>query len=248
MINPFNKNKIKQGEIHFQPINSNPFFSESKPTPAIRHFPKWYKEIPRNYQPSANAIAKNPTRLTAMPAGTIKKCVPVMDGMSAGYIYSTPVEVIFDSKSATFAWAHDFEFIQWHQKEQLDGWQATDEYVPIPFKWRNLNIIKTPPGWSCLFTHPLNRNELPFRTFSGVVDTDSYNLPVHFPFQLVSKEKNFIIEKGTPVCQIIPFKREDWKSSIEKPNHKEQEYMGFELVSKISRSYKTQYWKKKKFQ
>jgi hypothetical protein len=245
MINPFSKNKIKQGEIHFQPINSNPFFSESKPTPAIKHFPKWYKEIPRNYKPSPNAIAKNPTRLTAMPAGTIKKCVPVMDGMSAGYIYSTPVEVIFDSNSLTFAWAHDFEFIQWHQKEQLDGWQATDEYVPIPFKWRNLNVIKTPPGWSCLFTHPLNRMDLPFQTLSAVVDTDKHTAPTHFPF-FMKHGFNGKIPLGTPIVQIIPFKRQDWKSVTDEYD-KDGAAM-FKETLLVEDNYKKNFWEKKSYE
>lgn len=245
MINPFSKNKIKQGEIHFQPINSNPFFSESKPTPAIKHLPKWYKDIPRNYKPSAKFISRNPTRLTAMPQGTIKKCIPVMDGMGAGYIYGTPVEVIFDSLSATFAWSHDFEFIQWHQQEQLDGWKATDEYVPIPFKWRNLNIIKTPPGWSCLFTHPLNRMDLPFQTLSAIVDTDKHDAPIHFPF-FMKHGFDGKIPMGTPIVQIIPFKRQDWKSVTDKYD-KDGSAM-FKQSLLVEDNYKKSVWEKKTYE
>ena len=74
-------------------------------------------------------------------------------------------------------------------------------------------MIKTPPGYSVLFTHPMNWHYLPFYSLSGVVDTDTYTMPVLFPFMM---KNNFegIIPKGTPVIQIIPFKRDDWKSNI----------------------------------
>ena len=58
---------------------------------------------------------------------------------------------------------------------------------------------------------------MPFRTFSGVVDTDMYELGVEFPFQLLNTitEDIFILEKGTPICQVIPFKRESWTMTCE---------------------------------
>lgn len=245
MINPFKKDKIKEGEIHFRPINANPFFSESQPTPAIKHFPKWYKDIPRNYTPSDKDIAKNPARLSAMPHGTIKKCVPLMDGMSVGYTYTTPVEVIFDPKSSTFAWAHEFEFIQWHPLKQIEGWQATDEYLPIPFKWRNLNIIKTPPGWSCLFTHPINRMDLPFQTLSAVVDTDKHDVPTHFPF-FMKRGFEGKIPLGTPIVQIIPFKRQEWKSVTDK--YDQDSSPMFKETVLVEDNYKKNTWEAKKYE
>lgn len=245
MINPFKKDKIKEGEIHFRPINPNPFFSDAQPTPAVKNFPKWYKDIPRNFNLSPQAIAKNPARLSAMPQGTIKKCVPLMDGMSAGYIYSTPVEVIFDPKSATFAWSHEYEFIQWHQNEQIAGWKATDEYMPVAFKWRNLNIIKTPPGWSCLFTHPLNRMDLPFQTLSAIVDTDKHDVPTHFPFFMKHGFEGKI-PAGTPIVQIIPFKRQDWKSVTDEYD-KDSAAMFKETIL-VEDNYKKNTWEKKSYE
>ena len=218
------------------------------PSPAILNIPTWYKDT--NLRIGGEQRDGLSDGNTQSPNTTVKGCSPFLDAFGFGYIYTLPldVEIRDNGKGYDFNWRAKGDFLTMHDRSQAPLTPPAMGGEKEIVKWMNAFFIKTPPGYSCLFTHPLNRNELPFRTFSGVVDTDSYNLPVHFPFQLVSKEKNFIIEKGTPICQIIPFKREDWKSSIEKPNHKEQEYMGFELVSKISRSYKTQYWKKKKFQ
>jgi DNA modification methylase len=82
-----------------------------------------------------------------------------------------------------------------------------------------------------------------------VVDTDMYKLGVEFPFQLLNTitEDIFVLEKGTPICQVIPFKRENWKSEAVPFDEKANKKNGFELKSKIVRSYKTQFWQKKTY-
>lgn len=51
-----------------------------------------------------------------------------------------------------------------------------------PLKFHNLWTIFTPPGWRCLFVAPLNHPRPAFDVLAGIVDTDSYRAPVHFPF------------------------------------------------------------------
>src|SRR5215472_2332366 len=42
--------------------------------------------------------------------------------------------------------------------------------------------FETPPGYSLLCTHPINRTDLPFRTVTGLVDCDTfYDTPLNFP-------------------------------------------------------------------
>jgi hypothetical protein len=101
-----------------------------------------------------------------------------------------------------------------------------------------------------LFTHPLNRHDLPFRTFSGVVETDSYTLAVQFPFQFtkeLEKGESYIIEKGTPVVQMVPIKRDSWEREKIEPNENEIKKNAFEYFSTISRSYKKNFWQKKEY-
>jgi hypothetical protein len=83
---------------------------------------------------------------------------------------------------------------------------------------------------------------------SGVVDTDSYNLGVEFPFRLLDIKKDVVIlEKGTPICQVIPFKRDDWSSTAVDFDEEAMKRNGFMLKSKIIRSYQLQFWKKKSY-
>jgi len=80
-------------------------------------------------------------------------------------------------------------------------------------KWHNPWGIKTPPGYSCLFVQPLHRESV-FTIMPGIVDTDTYNNPVNFPFVLNDTKFQGIIPAGTPIAQVIPFKRDSWRMSL----------------------------------
>jgi hypothetical protein len=54
----------------------------------------------------------------------------------------------------------------------------------------------------------INRPHSLFEIASGVVDTDSYRAPIHFPFFATGAEGVYEIKKGTPVAQVIPFRRD----------------------------------------
>jgi hypothetical protein len=86
---------------------------------------------------------------------------------------------------------------------------------------------------------------LPFQTFSGVVDTDSYTMPVNFPF-LLRKDFEGVIPKGTPIAQVIPIRRDSWTS--EKTQYLEKNrFMLDDLRSTLSRAYKERFWNRKEY-
>jgi hypothetical protein len=58
--------------------------------------------------------------------------------------------------------------------------------------------------------------DLPFTILPGVVDTDRYTAPVNFPFLINDPNFEGLIPAGTPIAQVIPFKREPWEMSIGK--------------------------------
>ncbi|WP_138919474.1 hypothetical protein [Oceanicola sp. S124] len=88
--------------------------------------------------------------------------------------------------------------------EQATGapWQLAVNSV---LKFMNFWTLEVPPGWSLLFTHPMNREELPFRTLSGVVDCDLFRDGyVHFPALWTERDFTGTLPAGTPVAQVIP--------------------------------------------
>jgi hypothetical protein len=53
----------------------------------------------------------------------------------------------------------------------------------------------------------------PFRPISAIIDYDKTTHPLYPPMYLKDDFEG-ILEKGTPMFQIIPFKRNNWKSSF----------------------------------
>lgn len=219
----FKKNK------KFIVISENPEIDYIKPTPAIKEIPGWFKSI--------EAVRNNDL--------TIKRCIPILDGFGAGYIFKTSVDYFYDKDYERFLDNGVSKAITYHPEIQIDGMEIDDSYSTRPYKWINNFFIKTPKGYSTLFVHPLNRTDLPFLTLSAVVDTDKHPLTVQFPF-LIKKEFSGLIPAGTPIVQAIPFKRDDWKIDFpeEGPYRFKDAWKWFDPPMAM---YKRKYWQRKIF-
>ena len=109
-----------------------------------------------------------------------------------------------------------------HPSDQFDNafdYLKDNEFghVKDAFKMRNPWNIITPKGYSCYYLDPfLFQNEF-FATWQGIIDTDEFNVNqdnsqiIFYP----RTNKSFTIAKGTPLCQIIPFKREEWTATYQ---------------------------------
>jgi hypothetical protein len=49
-------------------------------------------------------------------------------------------------------------------------------FYPLEYTWDPNVSFSVPKGYSILITHPLNRNDLPFYTLSGIIDTVYENI------------------------------------------------------------------------
>jgi len=237
-------------KIAFEPAGEESQILFERPAPSARSIPEWYRNMP------VHMDGEETTGLSKTGVGssnlTLKGCTPFLDALTTGYMYVTPFDMEFrrnEQGAINIRWATNIDYIGVHGPDQAPG-------LPAPFggneqllKWRPGYRIITPSGYSTLFTHPFNRHDLPFRTFTGVVDTDTYPLGVEFPFQLLNSitEDIFILEAGTPICQVLPFKRTDWQSKEIEFDEEANRKNGFKLKSKIVRSYKRQFWNKKSY-
>jgi|TARA_R100000008_G_C3536519_1_gene142337 hypothetical protein len=235
MFNILKKIKKKDLEIQFIATDSDMEKIWPPPKPATHFIPQEYKNMPR--------FANNDMKVL-----TVKACVPFLDAMTAGYIIPFDQDYVIDPTDTDFTFTPaNFAKVETHPKQQLlPEWESI--IGENAGKFENKWLIKTPPGYSCLFVHPMNRNFNPDWTIiSGVVDTDSYIIPINFPFILRKRDKQFLIKKGDPMVQVIPFKRETWK--MWKGFYFEKEHgRGFKhLTSLMFDRYKRIFWKKKSF-
>jgi hypothetical protein len=189
-----------------------------EPIPAIKQIPKWYKKM-TPLRRFLNIDDENEKK-----DYTVKKCIPVLDAFTTGYYLVTKYDSYWNvDEDGTHECKCDAKLIEggnkpitMHPYEQIRDIELGGVYNEYAYKFTNPYLIKTPPGYSCIFTHPFNQVS-PFLTLTGVVDTDMHPLAVQFPF-LMMKNYEGVIKKGTPIVQIIPFKRDEWTYSINKPN------------------------------
>jgi len=96
--------------------------------------------------------------------------------------------------------------ISFHAAAQILGGPFGDDNL---IKFIGFWTIALPPGWSLLTTHPFNRDDLPFRTLTGMVDSDRFHqIGLLFPARWLHPDRPCTIEAGTPVAQCIPILRE----------------------------------------
>jgi len=183
------------------------------PIPAVRGLPDWFKSMPQK--------AFNPTM--GDEAQTVKKCPPFIDAMTYGFLI--PLVTDLEVRDGEFSW--DFQvpenFVSEYSHSPI-GFHDSSQVVDTPFadddrfiiKFNNFWTIEAPPGYSLLFTHPVNRTDLPFTTITGLVDSDAfYHSPVNFPARWDDMTFNGVLPKGTPVAHCIPVKRESWAGRID---------------------------------
>jgi|14BtaG_2_1085337.scaffolds.fasta_scaffold62881_1 hypothetical protein len=114
-------------------------------------------------------------------------------------------------------------------------------------KLNNPWCIKTPKGWSVQIKNPANNFENDIHILEGVVDTDEYGVPILFPFVWTGSERGeFIIPKGTPIAQVIPFKREKVNLIISDVDEQSTEIIHSKMRSRIKDRYKLEFWHKRK--
>jgi hypothetical protein len=201
-----------EGKITFIPISTDLYLIPKRANDTI---PDWYKKIPAVDFLHRGAQEKDLT---------IKRCIPILDAFTTGYVLVTKEDLYFshDEETGESSWSGeqlqlnyhtDGKIISSHPIAQLGDMPFSPEFLKFAFKWNNPYIVKTPPGYSCIFTNAINQPHLPFLPLTGIVDTDTYFQPVLFPFIMKNNFKG-IIPKGTPVIQIIPFKRDDWEMEI----------------------------------
>jgi len=181
-----------------------------EPVPAYKMMPEWFKKIPQFMENKDQFGAKG---LTA------KKCMPLLDSMSLGYIIPLWGDVnIRTSKDGKLIDASKNPYgplVEFHGLEQL-GNKTSPTYPRSAIKFINRWVIKTAPGYSTLFIPPINRIEPRFTCLSGLVETDSYPKEINFPAIWHLNDFDGLVEAGTPLVTVIPIKRSDTEK-IAKP-------------------------------
>jgi hypothetical protein len=244
----FNRKKSKTNKIEFVTMQHR-LKGFSGPKPSSKVLPSWLKELSKFLD------------VEDFTGRSVKSCVPFLDAMTSGYVITAATDMTLkgweEGKEkfwqATWNVPENIEqpdFVTPHNVNQM-GDEPAVKSGSLPLKMRNFFCIKTPKGYSSLIVPVLNNQQLPMVgiTFlSAVVDTDTYNSEIALPFLFSNfTGEQLLIEKGTPLVQVIPFKRESWEmetSGVDLCYYYSNELL---LRSRIVDSYRKVFHKKKTY-
>ncbi len=227
------------------------------PKPAKFYLPNWYKESGSFFDNKNNLYTNNLFfEEPGIPSITVKTCIPFLDILTFGYIQETWCDIFIERKNNEILFHYSLDV---DKENPIISVRPIDiiSKMPVPsgfdksifFHWSRVWNPVLPKGYSALITHPFNRDDLPFKCASGIIDSDRYFSSGKVGF-FIKENFSGLIPKGTPMYQIIPFKKESWKISnvffknkiLQKIN--DQRY---KTRSVFYGGYKKNYWNKKTF-
>lgn len=176
-----------------------------RPVPARGMLPDWLRAMP------ANAHSK----IHGREIRTVKQCPPFVDAMAYGVMILLPCDVAVDHGSLSWAWDIPEPVTAGHPRAPL-SFHVPAQLIDTPFatagqaaiKFNSFWTIEVDPGWSLFATHPVNRDDLPFRTITGLVDADRFHDGgINFPALWTRPDFSGVLSKGTPVAQCLAVPR-----------------------------------------
>lgn len=209
------------------------------PVPAVKKAPGFYKAI-------------RPQTDVQPDTSTVKRCIPVLDALSAGFVIPlwADLHVIAKDGELNFTFPRKIPMpssMETHGYVQFPGHPLADKpYGKYFMKFMNPWVVETAPGYSCLFTAPLNHLETRFKVLDGIVDTDTYHSNVNFPFLWTGGDGEFFIPKGTPLMQVIPYKRETFTLEIGVTDDDRRSNVNARLGTHLKEGYRKEFWSKAK--
>ena len=152
-------------EIEFISHKDYVDLEEDHPIPIKLNIPDWFKKLQHTVERK-----------------TVKGCMPFLDSLTSGYLLKIPkdLKIIHNTinpntnQSDSFYTSGDLDNQILYAKSINLGTNTPDVHPPVqlegsPYVEKNKNlpflkifnpwIIKTPPGYSCLFTSPLNNTD-----------------------------------------------------------------------------------------
>jgi hypothetical protein len=177
-----------------------------RPVPAQTALPTWLQKMaPR----AESSVHQRSIR-------TLKQCPPFVDAMRHGFMILLPCDVHVDAGQFSWDWPlpqlathHQPRApLSFHVPEQLSG-SPLAHGTHSAIKFNSFWTIELEAGWSLMAGHPINREDLPFRTATGLVDSDRFNeVGINFPALWTDPDFRGVLPRGTPVAQCFPVPRE----------------------------------------
>ena len=193
----------------------DPALADDLPRPILARsaFPDWLRDMP----------SKAYSDIHSRDIRTVKQCSPFVDAMAYGFMILLPCDVSVDRGAFSWNWDIPQPATQEHPRAPL-SFHVAAQFPGAPFardgqaalKFNSFWTIELEQGWSLFATHPVNRDDLPFRLISGLVDSDRfYDGGINFPAIWKQPDFSGLLPRGTPVAQCFAVPRIPYDVVIE---------------------------------
>ncbi len=176
-----------------------------RPVPAQATLPDWLRAM----------APRAPSSVHGRSIRTVKQCPPFVDAMAHGFMVLLPCDVRVDAGQFSWDWPlpalslhhHPRAPLSFHVPEQLAG-SPLAQGQRSAIKFNSFWTIELDAGWSLMAVHPINRDDLPFRLVSGLVDADHFfDVGINFPAVWIDPGFSGVLPRGTPIAQCYPVTR-----------------------------------------
>jgi hypothetical protein len=109
-------------------------------------------------------------------------------------------------------------------------------------------IVETESGYSTMFRQPAYSDSSVLTAVEAIMDTDAFLSDGHLSFW-VKKDFKGVIKQGTPLVQVIPFKRDSWQMEIGsvEDSERKQKSQRLKIRSTFMNAYKNMFRFKKEY-
>jgi hypothetical protein len=178
-----------------------------RPIPARAALPDWLRAM----------APRVPSPVHGREIRTVKQCPPFVDAMRHGFMLVLPCDVKVEA-GMKFSWdwplpeltvqGHPRAPLSFHVPEQIAGSPLAHGTQSV-VKFNSFWTIELEEGWSLLAMHPFNRDDLPFRLVTGIVDADRFNeVGINFPAVWLDPAFAGVLPRGMPIAQCCAVPRE----------------------------------------
>lgn len=220
-----------------------------RPAPSKEFTPEWFRKMDSYDRSADNPDGKKLLVRNRTSNASAKKCTPMLDAIQGGYtipLWSDVQVTGSPGQVPRIDWRVSGDVFSEHGPSARKIPQPPG-YGNTVFKYLPHFKIVTPPGYSILVKPVAGHYDLPFVPVSAIVDTDRVKIDTNFPVW-VKDGFDGVVEKGTPIAQVFPFKRQDWDSEFDwmtPEQHTVEEDKWFN--SNIVHNYTRNIWSRKNY-
>ena len=177
-----------------------------RPISAKAALPDWLRQM----------APRAPSAVHQRSIRTVKQCPPFVDAMAHGFMVLLPCDINVHHGEFSWDWplpaltvhGHPRAPLSFHVPEQITG-SPLAHGQQSALKFNSFWTIELETGWALMAVHPINRDDLPFRLVTGLVDADRFNaVGINFPAVWTDPGFSGVLPRGTPVAQCYPVPRD----------------------------------------